>query len=564
MATKRQILQRWKSLIGYTAPGPWNEDHMEGYFQHFRPDGRGVEAVFEGVQLAEEILPRLMQVYEATARDFAPSDWYFEVKRPLASSAAEAQRLLEDDLGKMAEIARFQKDAELLASLDPLPSIRVEAGRGPPKQTDRSSFELHLSDAISDFVLSLKPRKSHALLLHEALSSIAASDKLADYILWPLYREASPVEEPFGPTFEMWRRGIDWSFEDDGRVRVYGRGIGPSAKTRLKTKRKAPSPAAGKTPKSRKKPSADWNLENKSKELQDSPHRFNDEFYLERIEARLGQEKGHYLLATIHLEGLALPLSTRGAIAVLQGDPSGWSDIQKGWRYRCWLYRVRAARFDDELQRQSGKKKRDKAAFETLGVKMEEAALCLATAIALGKDEVAHSCGDRLIRNFTKKDPLTEERVWYGTAFEPFMVKLYARWRGLEEGVLQKAHPDLIAQPKDGVDAYQQVLDGWDNDETFTAALEHWCHFHAEHTLDPDMSYRVVPYQVFPADIVAAVRVRIELGGTPPGLRHPVWQNPLADVPRPLPRPERDELLDRVIRKTQEQAPFIDVPWSDW
>jgi len=75
------MLERWKALAGDTSPGPWTPDPMAGFFQHFRPDGRGLPQVFEGAVGGDEILPRLLEVYRATARG-----WRGEVTTTVISS----------------------------------------------------------------------------------------------------------------------------------------------------------------------------------------------------------------------------------------------------------------------------------------------------------------------------------------------------------------------------------------------------------------------------------------------------------------------------------------------
>ena len=67
MSSDEAMLGRWKAIAGDTSPGTWTEDDLAGFFQRFRPDGAGVSEAFEGVEGADEILPRLLEVYEATA-----------------------------------------------------------------------------------------------------------------------------------------------------------------------------------------------------------------------------------------------------------------------------------------------------------------------------------------------------------------------------------------------------------------------------------------------------------------------------------------------------------------
>src|SRR6185369_13799421 len=66
--TDQQMFARWKKLLGDTSEIPWTApEYMVGFFQGFRPHGDGLAAAFEGVVGADEILPRLMEVYPVAA-----------------------------------------------------------------------------------------------------------------------------------------------------------------------------------------------------------------------------------------------------------------------------------------------------------------------------------------------------------------------------------------------------------------------------------------------------------------------------------------------------------------
>jgi hypothetical protein len=45
--------------------------------------------------------------------------------------------------------------------------------------------------------------------------------RAAGFDLWPLYRHASEIEEPFGPHFELWRHGVGFRFLSGEAVRAY-------------------------------------------------------------------------------------------------------------------------------------------------------------------------------------------------------------------------------------------------------------------------------------------------------------------------------------------------------
>ena len=55
----------------------------------------------------------------------------------------------------------------------------------------------------------------------EGLYTIACDYNLQRHILWPLYKDATPIEEPFRPYFDLWRHGAGFRFIDEQAVRVY-------------------------------------------------------------------------------------------------------------------------------------------------------------------------------------------------------------------------------------------------------------------------------------------------------------------------------------------------------
>ncbi len=131
MGNDEAILERWKALVGDTSPETWTEDDLAGYFQRFRPDGVGLSAVFEGVKGADEILPRLLEVYQATAGGWLRDDshdGYFIVRNPaplLVARATDLLRLHLDKLAAMSEAVGCDELTDWLRS-----PLRLEAVEG--------------------------------------------------------------------------------------------------------------------------------------------------------------------------------------------------------------------------------------------------------------------------------------------------------------------------------------------------------------------------------------------------------------------------------------------------
>jgi hypothetical protein len=228
-STPEEMFAYWKQLAGDDSPREWQRENLGMYFQQFRPHGAGVEAVFAGVVGAEELLPRLLEVYEATAEG-GEHDFYFIVRQPRALSAERATELCQDHLGEIARIAgKFEAEEgdaayDLVRLLDPLPTVRVVKGEcpWPPDDDDPESLIYEVScDFMRYLEFELTPVESHAHLLDEALYSLACDPYVKYHILWPLYRHLTEMSEPFESYFELWKHGAGYRFDEQGGVAVY-------------------------------------------------------------------------------------------------------------------------------------------------------------------------------------------------------------------------------------------------------------------------------------------------------------------------------------------------------
>jgi hypothetical protein len=223
MPTEEEMFARWKALAGDRSTRPWSRENMAGFFQMFRPHGEGLEVAFEGVVGTEEILLRLLDVYRATAAgwaDDAGQDAYFIVRNPRPITEAAVLDLVRSHLRKLAAMAAAVGDREASRLLG-MP-LRLEAVEGqtpwPPAPDDPETL---IAEMVGDFMASLRPRESQALLMQEGFYTIACDCNLKHHLLWPLYREAAGIDEPFLPYFELWRHGVGLRFAGEDAVKAY-------------------------------------------------------------------------------------------------------------------------------------------------------------------------------------------------------------------------------------------------------------------------------------------------------------------------------------------------------
>jgi hypothetical protein len=221
--TEKQFLANCKRISGDTSAEPWDEGHMAGFFQFFRPNGDGVEATLKGLPLEKEILPRLLRVYQATANSW-PKDAskgvpaYFVVSDPPRIDVAKAQSYGEAYLRSLTALAKERKSDYLLDALTPTPEVRVETKDPPKRKPDEiTDLESVIYEGLCDLVFDLDQARSTVSIPHafeEGLYYMACTYELQYYVVWPIYRKTCGIEDPFAPWFDLWRHGIEERYAD--------------------------------------------------------------------------------------------------------------------------------------------------------------------------------------------------------------------------------------------------------------------------------------------------------------------------------------------------------------
>jgi hypothetical protein len=196
-----------------------DEYDLYGYFECFRPDGKHVERVFAGIVGGDEIIERLRKVYESTKESSGP---YFIVRRLAPATPERLADLTTQHYMKVRQIARSVDDERLASELAVLPEIEIKRESLPDRlRSDVNAPEASVYDVTGDWFGGLNPIESDALLLREAFYSIACDYKIAQHLMWPLYRHSTEIEEPFAPYFELWTHGALPFFGKPGLVTVY-------------------------------------------------------------------------------------------------------------------------------------------------------------------------------------------------------------------------------------------------------------------------------------------------------------------------------------------------------
>lgn len=211
--TQEEYLGYLQKLVGDDSGDTWTEDNTFGLFQNFRPDGKGVERVFEPLPKAqkEELLKRILPLYAATHFPDCELDAYFIPRKPVKRSKDEEEQLGTTFLSRLNEVSRLMKDAqEELAPLRKIKRIEIV------KKLDEEPSDFHtvIHEAIGDALFDCKDFSGLLSCLSEAYYSTTCDYWIAHYLSWPQFAEKYPVDL-FEPAFELWKSDKQFRLEED-------------------------------------------------------------------------------------------------------------------------------------------------------------------------------------------------------------------------------------------------------------------------------------------------------------------------------------------------------------
>ncbi|MCB2313368.1 hypothetical protein LGL55_19785 [Clostridium tagluense] len=226
-----EVIEYWKSLIkDEEFINIWEEileenDPLrkvpEGFFSMFRPNGTGLNKVFKGTNKGDEILKRVLEIYEATSEDYDGSDWYFVVRKPKITSKDNIESIAKGFLYNVIEMAKSLDDEYFYKFINNPPKIQVIEGTCPKKVTDEYSefdFDIGVYELMHNYMDEMIGEESDAVLFREPLYQIACRYEIVYYVLWPLYKNESEIEDLFKPFIELWKVAAKYSFDIENNI----------------------------------------------------------------------------------------------------------------------------------------------------------------------------------------------------------------------------------------------------------------------------------------------------------------------------------------------------------
>ncbi len=255
---------------------------------------------------------------------------------------------------------------------------------------------------------------------------------------------------------------------------------------------------------------------------------------LAAIPGALQPEDKRVVVLSLKLNSLAAAIGTQGAIAVLEGDSTGWHMIEKAYEYRFWSCYLGVEGF------LKGK----------LGTFHAVMTHCLLHSLWRAFPERVAWLLHALDRSRTKP-PSGMLVNW-----TPFNLFAFA----LAEWGKNSRTPDWITSNALGL--FAPVMEGLASVEMSPEVLKAVCEHHFDYS--PYGKYRNdvgapfvwAPYNMMPIELFALDEVRRARGLTLPVVEHPLMETPLAHPPR-LTERVQDSLLTQILDVAREDLPLL-------
>lgn len=227
--SEQEYFDYWQSVVAPRDEVQFTEPaHLGGALQAFRPTGAGVERMLRDFPGAPEILPRLLELYRVTAPGWDETRTLldpFVVQAPLPATEGElldlAQQQQRNNV-RIVEAIAAAANREALARMRDFGRVVLVRGAEPEEEELSRPQEL-----IDDYCITLtrlgKAIASPLHLLEDAFFTATYDQYVTYYLMWPLWAPRSPLREPFQPYFELWKRGAQPRYAEDGRLLVYVR-----------------------------------------------------------------------------------------------------------------------------------------------------------------------------------------------------------------------------------------------------------------------------------------------------------------------------------------------------
>ena len=227
MANLKKIFSIWQKVAGVKGD-PWESDEDAQFLFDFIPHtGKGLEKICQGHPHGEEVLERLRTFF----RDAAQPSEYDEEETTFSQSKlprkpnAEIRALILQYAANLRQMA-------VLAATDPNQDEIVNSVGNPPKLKRVDSpddieedvdiqiaLSADLPSAFDDNVAQANAADNPLWYLTEALYHSAENHyAVPNYVLWPVNKGKSSLEDPYLPAYELWLQNVVFAYTASGKI----------------------------------------------------------------------------------------------------------------------------------------------------------------------------------------------------------------------------------------------------------------------------------------------------------------------------------------------------------
>ncbi|PHQ34834.1 apolipoprotein acyltransferase [Rhodopirellula bahusiensis] len=221
------LLRRMGEAVGIMDDSVFENDKFVGFFQSFRPDGRGLDGVFERLDCGDELQQRLEKLFEVAGDDRRPQggrDAFFLARSPKPIDPKVVESKAVDWTERMAAMAETLGEPEAADRLRAITKHRVLEGIPPkhPKQAhEKTELLKTFQNVVENLVCQIATPDPFAETLRPPYYFVSCDAGVRDHLMWPLYRDHVEVEEPFQPYFDLWSHGVKFRVYQENQVDWY-------------------------------------------------------------------------------------------------------------------------------------------------------------------------------------------------------------------------------------------------------------------------------------------------------------------------------------------------------
>jgi hypothetical protein len=211
---QEQLLKRCCEHAG--GSGTWTTDDLNGFFHQFRPAGKDLAKIYDGVEHGDGVTKRIKAAMKI---DGTTKGSMLAVNNPTAVDDNKALALVKKLLTNVRKLAGELGDDELAEMFAASDFVMKSGERNKYRQNNLTLEPHNIMCEVADGIMF--GSDSTAAVMFEAVYTLVHNFPLAYYIQWPIYASEFKTKDPFKPFYDLWVRNVEWRFIKGQVVEIY-------------------------------------------------------------------------------------------------------------------------------------------------------------------------------------------------------------------------------------------------------------------------------------------------------------------------------------------------------